>query len=216
MNNSLVQDGEGTLLGDRVKVGIVGPHGSGNRLVRRVVDYCYPEAECGVRSFPIGTLSNPPGRNWDPRYLLRNNFIPDFVLVTMREMSPWCMVREQRPGAVSVEAAIELWKEAYRQIYRSLGPFWERPDVALIRYRDFMEHGVGRVASQISDLVGKVPAPGAEFEPILDGDLKYRGQVTEQEIQYLSTEEWLQLIISVCEPYTEKEKIDVDIVNKVL
>lgn len=149
------------------KVAIIGPHGSGNRLTRRVVDACF-DVQGYHKSYPIEDLGEPPALwrvNGEP-------FEADFYIITHRKMSPLCMLREGRPGADTVDGAHEQWARAYQQIYSVLGPFWRRSDCLVVRYRNYIDLGVESVVEQIKSSFG-LDQTGTFTEKIIDGDLKY-------------------------------------------
>lgn len=151
-------------------IGVVGPHGSGNRLLQRAL-MSFDDMRVTGKTFPsdngwMDRKTEDGITSWDP-------FEGDFYFVTMREVSPWCMIREGRPGAPTVPAAVNSWGHAYYQIYEHLGPFWERPDVHLVRYRDFIDHGAPYVIAQLSAVLDQYPCRPLN-EQMVDGDLKYR------------------------------------------
>lgn len=181
------------------KIGIVGPHGSGNRLVMRIADHAFPSrpGDHAIRSFPI--LPSSTDESGRPTILLRENWIPDLYLIQLREMSPWCQLRERHLGPESpttLIAAKENWKLAYQQIHKCLGDFWNRSDVKMIRYRGIIDNGPQYAIDLMSEVLGP-PLRGPYGEnceccindDIVDGDLKYDANP-----ETLSIENWIKFL----------------------
>jgi len=186
---------------------ILGPHGSGNRLIMRLADHAFPgpPGSHAIRSLPVPKFNSSTSLlDW-----------ADYYLIALRETSPWAQVRSKHAirrhsnGVIdpvaTLAAAKDQWMIAYKQIYIALGPFWERPDVRLIRYRGIIDDGPEYAINLMSEMLGtSTKGPYGENcdccvgDDITDGDLKY-----DDVKKFLSEKEWIDLLKKVTEPPTE-------------
>lgn len=152
-----------------MRVAVLGPHGSGNRLMTRLLRA--GGLNVRMRSYPADGW--PGGWGVSDTTSMTSVPRPDVFFVMMREVAPWSQVRESRPGAETLHGALLNWEQAYREIGITIGPgFWWREDVAMVRYRDFVDQGAQFMAERVAAFLGM---SSWEFnEAVNDGDLKYR------------------------------------------
>ncbi len=139
---------------------VAAPHGSGNRIMKRILD---ASPDLDVKGFSLPA---------DPGWMNNRAFVtpPDLWVVIIREHAPYSRVLSGATDDLGV--AFRDWLAGLEQLSVYLGDAWyERSDVSLVWYRDLVRLGAEPLIQAVAD---RFDIPLWEFdEPIRNEDLKY-------------------------------------------